>query len=152
VNSRDNALKSRIQPYVSLDVYQRLAAYASRRNLTESAVVERALREHLDGVGDLTLLYQRLDRINRSIERLSGTVTFGVELLNQFLELWLRSTPQLSAEDLRSNKAVAERRHKNILDRVRAALTSGRAVLDQRPTDDPELPMGTGQRPRPEHA
>ncbi len=147
MKSSDNSLKSRIQPYITHDLYQRLAAYAARRNLTESAVVERALREHLDGVGDLTLLYQRLDRMNRSTERLTGTVAFAVELLNVFLQVWLRNTPQLPEADLRANRVVAERRHTTILERVRAALTSGRTVLDQRPSDDLELPVGDRSAP-----
>jgi hypothetical protein len=154
VKNNDNSLKSRIQPYVTHDLHQRLAAYVARRNLTESAVVERALREHLDGIGDLTLLYGRLDRINRSIQMLNGTLAFTVELVDMFFQLWLRNTPQLPAADLRANKAVAERRHDNSLARIRAALTSGRTVLDRLPSDDLDVRIEDrpANAPRPEEA
>lgn len=38
-------------------------------NATETAVVEAALRLHLDGTSDRTLLFRRLDRLGRAVER-----------------------------------------------------------------------------------
>lgn len=129
-------LKRRIQPYVSEELAQRLEAYTARRNFTESAVIERALREHLDGIGDTALLYQRLDRINRSVQLLNGSVGVLTELLNQFVKAWLRNTPRLpDAEDI-PNKLASRERYKNLVRRLNAAVSSGKTFLDELPRDD----------------
>ena len=142
-------IKQRIQPYITVETARRLESYVARRNLTESAVVERALREHLDGIGDTTLLYQRLDRIHRAIERLDGTLSWLTEVLNQFLKLWLRNTPPLPAADNRANEAAAKDRYGKLLARVKAAVSSGKTLLHELPHDTlspatpPTSPDGT---------
>ena len=129
-------LKVRIQPYVTDELAQRLAAYTARRRFTESAVVERALREHLDGIGDTTLLYQRLDRINRSVQALNGTLSVLAELVNQFIKVYLRNTPQLPSADNKANKVPAEARYRNLIQRLTTVVSSGKTFLDDLPRDD----------------
>lgn len=129
-------LKVRIQPYVTMGVHQRLVAYCARRHLTESAVVDRALREHLDGLGDMTLLYQRLDRINRSLQKLDRTQRIVGELFNQFVKAWFRNTPALPDADNFVNKGPAGDRYKKLLARLTKAVTSGHTFFDALPEDD----------------
>lgn len=135
-------LKIRIQPYVTAGVHQKLAAYCARRHLTESAVVDRALREHLDGLGDMTLLYQRLDRLNRSLQKLDRTQRIVGELCNQFIKAWFRNTPGLPEADNRVNEGPAKDRYRNLLARLTGAVTSGKTFFDALPEDDlaPDAP------------
>lgn len=141
---KSDLLKIRIQPYVTREVHDRLGAYCARRRLTESAVVDRALREHLDGLGDLTLLYRRLTSINKSLHKIDRTVSIVGELINQFLKAWLRNTPPLPEADNRGNERPARDRYKLLMDRLTAAVTSGGSFFDALPEDDldPE-----GERP-----
>jgi hypothetical protein len=140
-------VKVRIQPYVSAELAQRLGAYVARRNFTESAVVERALREHLDGISDTALLYQRLDRINRSVQGVDGTLSILVELVNQFVKLWLRNTPPLPAADSHANRLPAEDRYKKLIGRLTAAVSAGRTLLFDLPRDDLDPVAARGQEP-----
>lgn len=131
-----DAIKQRIQPYITVKTARRLESYVARRDVTESAVVERALREHLDGIGDTTLLYQRLDRIHRAIERLEATLSWLTEILNQFVKVWLRNTPPLPGADTRANEPVANDRYSRLIARARAAVSSGKTLLNELPHDE----------------
>ncbi len=61
--------RARLVPRVPAELAQRLANVCAATNATETAVVEAALRLHLDGTSDRTLLFRRLDRLGRAVER-----------------------------------------------------------------------------------
>ena len=58
----------RIQPYVSPEVRRKLGAYSAVQGVTESAVVDAALREYLEGDGvDEALVVRRLDGVAQAV-------------------------------------------------------------------------------------
>jgi hypothetical protein len=60
----------RIQPYVSPEVRRKLAAYSAAQGVTESAVVDAALREYLQPNGvEEALVVRRLDGVANGVAK-----------------------------------------------------------------------------------
>jgi hypothetical protein len=87
--------KARVQPYLTLALREKLALYCARKRVSESAVVEAALQQYLEGTSDMTLLFRRLDAVNRSLERVHRDVLASAELANEWIRVWYRNTPPL---------------------------------------------------------
>lgn len=127
--------RSRITPYIDGALRKRLARYAAKSNSTESAVVEAALCQYLDGTRDLTLLLQRLGTIGRAIERMHRDVELYGELYNQYVKVWFCNTPKLPRADLEATKQQAEGRYQALLQLVARAQSGGRRFVDALPTE-----------------
>ena len=59
----------RLLPYVPAELAERVVSVCASSGVTESAVVEGALRQYLDGTSDKALLLRRLDRLGRAVEQ-----------------------------------------------------------------------------------
>ncbi len=63
----------RIQPYVSPEVRRKLGAYSAAQGVTESAVVDAALREYLEGDRvEEALVVRRLDGVAQAVANLQN--------------------------------------------------------------------------------
>ena len=63
----------RIQPYVSPEVRRKLGAYSVAQGVTESAVVDAALREYLEGDGvEEALVVRRLDGVTQAVAKVQN--------------------------------------------------------------------------------
>ncbi len=63
----------RIQPYVSPEVRRKLGAYSAAQGVTESAVVDAALREYLEGDGvEEALVVRRLDGVAQAVAKVQN--------------------------------------------------------------------------------
>ena len=63
----------RIQPYVSPEVRRRLGAYSVAQGVTESAVVDAALREYLEGDEvEEALVVRRLDGVTQAVAKVQN--------------------------------------------------------------------------------
>lgn len=63
----------RIQPYVSPEVRRKLGAYSAAQGVTESAVVDAALREYLEGNGvEEALVVRRLDGVAQAVAKVQN--------------------------------------------------------------------------------
>jgi hypothetical protein len=63
----------RIQPYVSPEVRRKLGAYSAAQGVTESAVVDAALREYLEGNGvEEALVVRRLDGVGEAVAKVKN--------------------------------------------------------------------------------
>ena len=107
--------KKRIQPYLTLETHRELATYLSRKtNLTESAVVEAALRQYLRGTHDTTLLFRHLGRISAALERNRQDQEINSEFIHQWVKLWLRNTPRLNEADGQANLPAAKQMYRDL--------------------------------------
>ena len=59
--------RSRITPYIPHALRQQLRQHCASVRTTERAVIELALRKHLEGTSDKTVLLRQLDRVGRTI-------------------------------------------------------------------------------------
>src|ERR1700730_9902327 len=88
----------RLLPYVPEELATRVAHVSSSSGVTESAIVEGALREYLDGTGDKALLLRRLDRLDRSVARDHRDLELLSEAFAVFVRMWFAHTPRVREE------------------------------------------------------
>jgi hypothetical protein len=94
----------RIQPYVSADLRRKLAAYSRAQEVTESAVVDAALREYLerDGVEE-ALVVRRLDGVVQTVAKVQDeleVLAWAVARLVRFSFLVAATPPPAAAKQM----------------------------------------------------
>lgn len=119
-----------LRPRVPLELARRLKAYAASTNTTETAIVERALAQYLDGTSDHAAVMRRLDRIERQYVRTRRDLHVLAEAFASFVELWYAYTPELPDEARARARRSAARRYENFLNRVSQRLGGGQPFLD----------------------
>ena len=133
----------RLQPYVSAELGQRLMSLCAARGVTETAVVQEALRQYLDGVSDTTLMLRRLDRVGRDVHKNHRDLELLTEAFSLWMKLWFAHTPSIPEEGKRAARTSAEARYKQFVDHLAEQFTGGKRFLDDLPreefADDTEL-------------
>jgi hypothetical protein len=133
----------RLLPYVPADLGERVVSVCASSGVTESAVVEAALRQYLDGVGDRTLLLRRLDRLGRAVERDHRDLELLTETFGVFMRLWFAHTPSISEDGKHAARMTAESRYQQFVQHVAQQFSGGRRFLDDLPretlSDDAEI-------------
>jgi hypothetical protein len=104
--------------------------------VTESAVVEAALRQYLDGTSDKTLLLRRLDRLGRAVERDHRDLEILTETFAVFIRLWFAHTPSIPEDGKNAARMTAETRYRQFVKHVAEQYSGGRRFLDDLPHDD----------------
>jgi hypothetical protein len=142
--SRPKRANERIYPRVAPPLAQRLAKHAAASGISETAVVEAALEQYLDGAPtDTALIMARLDRMGRAHERSQRDQMLHAEAFVAYVNMWFANTPTLP-EGAARDKAVAaaEERLKKFLAYVAQQVSRG-GYLERMPqeplADDKEL-------------
>jgi hypothetical protein len=128
----------RLQPYVEASLAQRLAALCAARGVTETAVVQEALRQHLEGTSDAMLLLRRLDRLGRELGRVQRDVEILSEAFGIWVKLWFAHTPSVAEDARRAARASAEARYAQYVQHVTEQYARGSRFVD----DLPREPLG----------
>src|SRR5580700_4298933 len=120
----------RIQPYIAREVRQRLARHCAGLGLTESAVVNEALTQYLDGTSDATLWMRRQDLLDRRVQRLARDLEILSQTVGMFLRIWFAHTPPLPKEARQAASQSGEQRYRLLLERVGLQFTEGKRFAD----------------------
>jgi hypothetical protein len=132
--------RKRITPYLPSDLAQRLEGHCATARVTESAAVEAAVRQYLDGTGDKTLLMQRMDRLGRAQERARRNQELHTESFVVFVKLWLGYVPNVPKESRKEALVAVDGRFKQFLDLVGHRMSKIQRFADQlahEPVADP---------------
>jgi len=133
----------RLLPYVPAELGERLVQVCASSGVTESAVVEAALRQYLDGTSDRTLLFRRLDRLGRAVERDHRDLELLTETFAVFMRLWFAHTPSIPEDGKHAARMTAESRYRQFVQHVAEHFSGGRRFLDDLPrevlSDDAEI-------------
>nr|WP_278533400.1 CopG family transcriptional regulator [Komagataeibacter rhaeticus] len=116
------------------DLVDRIAEYATRRHVTQAAVVEAALASFLspDGPDRLeSALSRRLDRMTREIERLDRHVTITNETLAVFVRFWLTSTPPLPDGAMAAARVKGRERYDGFVEAVGRRLAGSHGFAEE---------------------
>jgi hypothetical protein len=105
-----------IHPRITYDLYSRMRAYCARRRISESAVIEAALREYLDQSSDAALIMRRLDRLARRIVRLGRETELLAEFVSVWTRIWFAHTPPLPEGARSAAQMSAAKRYEQMLD------------------------------------
>ena len=139
----------RLLPYVPAELAERVVGVCASSGVTESAVVEGALRQYLDGTSDKALLLRRLDRLGRAVERDHRDLELLSEAFAVFVRLWFAHTPRVADDAKQGARLSAESRYKQFVEHVAVQFSEGRRFLDDLPREsvanDAELDVVVGR-------
>jgi predicted DNA-binding protein len=127
--------RARLLPRVPAELAERLSQVCASTNATETAVIEAALRKHLDGTSDRTLLFRRLDRLDRANERSRRDVELLAEAFAIYVQLWLAHAPTLTEDEKKAARKVAESRYGQFVEHINKQFSGGRIRSTSRVPD-----------------
>jgi hypothetical protein len=121
----------------------RVDGYCAARGISESALVQSALGQYLDGTGDATLQLRRLDRLGRAGARTQRDLELLSEAFAVYIRLWFAHTPTIPEDAKRGARVSAESRYQLFVQHVAEQFSGGRRFLDDLPhepvADEAEL-------------
>ena len=125
----------RITPYIPRTLHTQLRRHCASVNATEAAVVELALRKHIDGTGEKTMLLRHLDRLGRAIERLEHAAELHMEAHAVWIKLWFAHTPPVPENAKQAARALAETRYKQYVQHLAEQFNGGKRFFHDLPKE-----------------
>ena len=125
--------KPRIHPYISENVYAKLAAAAKKPDLSESQVVEAALAAFfsydVDDARDAAII-RRLDRMTRQFGRIERDHMILGETLALFIRTYLTVTPPVPEQDKAAARAKGAERFEIFIEQLGRQLAAGKRAFE----------------------
>jgi hypothetical protein len=119
---------------LSTDLLREASDFAARRRVPLGTVVENALTLYLSPDGEDKLeaaLGQRLDRLNRQMERMERHMTIANETLALFVRFWLTHTPPLPDTAQAAAQLKGRERYEGFIEALGRRLARGRTLADE---------------------
>lgn len=120
--------KQRLSVYLDPDLKRRLADFAERRGQSDSLIAGAAIASFLSPDADErkeAAIGKRLDRIDRSIQRLERDVGIANEAFALFIRFWLNSTASLPETVQAAARAKGGERYDKFLEALGRRLANG---------------------------
>lgn len=128
--------KQRLSVYLDPDLKRRLADFAERRGQSDSLIAEAAIASFLSPDADErkeAATVKRLDRIDRSIQRLERDVDIANEAFALFIRFWLTSTASLPETVQAAARAKGGERYDKFLEALGRRLANGPRLRQEVP-------------------
>lgn len=128
--------KQRLSVYLDPDLKRRLADFAERRGQSDSLIAEAAIASFLSPDADErkeAAIGKRLDRIDRSIQRLERDVGIANEAFALFIRFWLNSTASLPETAQVAARAKGGERYDKFLEALGRRLANGPRLTQEVP-------------------
>lgn len=135
--------KMRLSVYLDPDLMRLLADFADRRGQSRSLIAEAAIASFLSPDADErqeAALAKRLDRIDRSIQRLERDVGITNEAFALFIRAWLTSTAPLPEATQAAARAKGGERYDKFMEALGRRLAKG-PLLRQEIVEETHVPM-----------
>ncbi|KJF71745.1 MULTISPECIES: CopG family transcriptional regulator [Agrobacterium] len=120
--------KQRLSVYLDPDLKRLLADYADRRVQSSSLIAEAAIASFLSPDADErreAAIAKRLDRIDRTMQRLERDVGIANEAFALFVRFWLTSTAPLPETGQAAARAKGGERYDKFLEALGRRLANG---------------------------
>ena len=120
--------KKRLSVYLDPGLMRLLADFADRREQSRSVVAEAAIASFLSPDADErqeAAIAKRLDRLDRSVQRLERDIGIANEAFAIFMRSWLTSTPSLPDAAQASARAKGGERYDRFLEALGRRLAKG---------------------------
>jgi predicted transcriptional regulator len=130
--------KQRLSIYLDPPVMKALVEHAARRDLSRSLVAEAAIASFLspDAVErQEAAMTQRLDQIDRRLNRVERDLGISVETLAVFVRFWLTTTPQLPEPAQAAARAQSGKRYDAFVAALGRRLAQGPKLRSEIPED-----------------
>jgi hypothetical protein len=131
-------MRHRINVYLPPEILQQVADFASRKKLSQSAIVEAAIISFLSPDGEdrrEAAFTRRLDRLTRQVQRLERNTGVTMEMLAMFVRAWLNVTPPLPPDVQASAHAKAQKRYEGFVEALGKRMQKGQSFLHEIPED-----------------
>jgi hypothetical protein len=141
-------MRHRMNVYLPPEVLQQVTDLASRKKLSQSAIIEAAVMSFLspDGADRREAAFtRRLDRLIRQIQRLERNTGMTMEILAMFVRFLLSITPSLPPDAQAAAQAKGQQRYKGFVEALGQRLQKGQSFLNEIPEDVVKRP-GRGTR------
>jgi predicted transcriptional regulator len=139
--------KAQVSVYLDAEIMTMLAAYAARRDQSQSMIAEAAIASFLSPDADErreAAFAKRLDQIDRRLVRIERDLGIAVETLAVFVRFWLATTPALPEPVAQAARAKAAERYDAFVSALGRRLAKG-PKLGREISEDLE-PPGEGWR------
>ena len=126
--------KQRLSVYLEPDLKRRLADFAKRRARSESLIAEAAIASFLSPGSDErseAAVVKRLDRNDRSLQRLERDLEIMAETLALFVQFWLNSTVPLPEEAQAAARAKGAERYERFVSALGRRLAKGQRLAQE---------------------
>jgi hypothetical protein len=136
-------MRNRLKIYFSPELLRQIADFASRKKLSQSAIVEAAVMSFLspDAADRREAAFtRRLDRLTRQIQRLERNSGVTMEMLALFARFFLTVTPPLPPDAQAALQAKGQQRYEGFVEALGRRLQKGQSVLNEFPEDVEEKP------------
>jgi hypothetical protein len=127
--------RARINSYLPGPLRHRLTAHCAAKGIYESEALRLAVTAYLDGTSDMTLLYRRIDAVNREQHRQRRRMELHSEFLREFVQLFLQLTSGSADMDKPDFLRRAAGRYRTIIERVTASVSRGKTWVDDLPKE-----------------
>jgi hypothetical protein len=131
-------MKDKLSVRLEVDTIEALSAFARRKRLTKSVVVEAAVSSFLspDHHDQREAAYsRRIDRLTRKIDRLDRNTVISAEAVALFIHFWLSATPPIPSEAMPAAQAKGRERYDNFVKRLTQRLQQGKSLVREIPED-----------------
>ena len=136
-------MRNRLNIYLSPELLRQIADFASRKKLSQSAIIQAAVMSFLspDAADRREAAFtRRLDRLTRQIQRLERNSGVTMEMLALFARFFLTVTPPLPPDAQAALQAKGQQRYEGFVEALGRRLQKGQSVLNEIPEDVEEKP------------
>ncbi|MEM9762500.1 MAG: ribbon-helix-helix domain-containing protein [Pseudomonadota bacterium] len=120
--------KAKITAYVDAALFDELDELSLRRRVPKTQIIEAALASFLSpdsAERSEAAIVRRLDRLNRSLERLERDHEITTEALALFVRFWLTTTPPVPNDSQAAAKAKGKERYRGFIHTLARRLSKG---------------------------
>ena len=131
-------MRNRLNIYFSPELLRQIADLASRKKLSQSAIIQAAVTSFLspDGADRCEAAFtRRLDLLTRQIQRLERNAGVTMETLAMFVRFLLTVTPPLPPDDQAALQAKGQQRYEGFVEALGRRLQKGQSFLNEIPDD-----------------
>ncbi len=141
--------RQRLNITLSHELRRALDGFAKSNGVTTSGVIEEAVGKHLGGAHNWDVLFRRLDRHTRSLERLQRDLDIMLEAYSVFVQLWFAHTPALPPSQQEGAKLEAWERFQKYTAFVAKQIASGKRFVEDLATPIGDLDAGEVSQAKP---
>jgi hypothetical protein len=118
-------LKFRVHPTDA----RRLKVYCAAKDITETALLDAALKQFLAGTSIQDVVIRRLDRISLELARTDTSLELLGEAFATFVQLWLAHNPEIDERDKAAAQRDVARRYRRFTTHIVRTIRDGRSTL-----------------------
>ena len=136
-------MRNRLNIYFSPELLRQIADLASRKKLSQSAIIQAAVTSFLspDGADRREAAFtRRLDLLTRQIQRLERNAGVTMETLAMFVRFLLTISPPLPPDAQAALQAKGRERYEGFVEALGRRLQKGQSFLNEIPDDVDKKP------------